>query len=360
MDGNSGEKCDTSFKRVGLSREMNQIPFTSQKSLKRERMIAILSKIALVMFWSFTAWMLLWNVFRVWPGERLWAVALTNYFAPWFMLAMFAIAILMVIFQQKYLFFASLLAAMLIFIRFIPMFFVNSPSMSTGPTYKIMTYNLYKHNSDLEGIVSTIKEEDPDIIGLQELVPDVAARLLEELEERYPYHTLGSDQPVEGQGLMSRYELDQVSSTPDYRFLSAIALLPQGEIAVFNVHAPKITPWRWERAWEDQRSFVQDLFAQTSKIQSPVLIVGDFNTTQLSQNYALLRQEYHDAFADTGNGFGFTYPAREKLGIKLPWALVRIDFIFHNDYLISHETKVLTDSGGSDHRPVISILGIMQ
>jgi len=272
------------------------------------------------------------------------------------MLALVVVSILMFIFQQKTLFLASLLAALLIFIRFVPMFIMNSPSSPTGPTFKIMTFNLYKHNTNLEGIVSTIEEEDPDIIALQELVPNVAERLLTELEERYPYHTLRSDQPVEGQGLMSRYEMHQVSSIPDYRFLSAKVDLPQGEITVFNVHAPKITPWRWEKAWEEQRAFIQDLFAQTSKIQSPVLIVGDFNTTPLSQNYVLLRQEYYDAFADSGNGFGFTYPAREKLGIKLPWPLVRIDFIFHSENLISHETKVLTDAGGSDHRPVVSIL----
>jgi endonuclease/exonuclease/phosphatase family metal-dependent hydrolase len=146
-----------------------------------------------------------------------------------------------------------------------------------------------------------------------------------------------------------------VSDLPDYRFLSAIIQSPQGELKVFNIHAPKVTPFRWKNSWEEQREFIEELLLQTSNISTPVILLGDFNTTSLSKSYDHITEEFHDSFIYTGDGFGFTYPAREKFGIKLPWPLVRIDYIFFNEQLISHETKVIEENGGSDHRPVFSI-----
>ena len=238
------------------------------------------------------------------------------------------------------------------------MVFHSTPTPTPMLTFKVMTFNIYKHNTDLEGIISVIKEADPDILALQELTPTISDGLLRELKESYPYNTLNSDLPVEGQGLLSKYEMMDVSDLPDYRFLSATIQSPQGQLRVFNIHAPKIAPFQWRKGWEEQRDFIEGLLQQTINLSTPVLILGDFNTTTLSKSYAQITEEFRDSFAGTGDGLGFTYPAREKMGIKLPWPLVRIDYIFLNKYVISHETKVILENGGSDHRPVISILSL--
>ena len=52
----------------------------------------------------------------------------------------------------------------------------------------------------------------------------------------------------------------------------------------------------------------------------PVLIAGDTNLPGLSPAFVRLFGEYHDAFAEAGRGFGYTYPAD-----KSPW--MRIDRI---------------------------------
>jgi vancomycin resistance protein VanJ len=289
---------------------------------------------------------------RIWPGEGWWAVALINYFAFWFLLSVLPIIILALVFRQKYLFLVSTLAGLLLSIRIIPMVFHSTPTPTPMLTFKVMTFNIYKHNTDLEGIISVIKEADPDILALQELTPTISDGLLRELKESYPYNTLNSDLPVEGQGLLSKYEMMDVSDLPDYRFLSATIQSPQGQLRVFNIHAPKIAPFQWRKGWEEQRDFIEGLLQQTINLSTPVLILGDFNTTTLSKSYAQITEEFRDSFTGTGAGLGFTYPAREKMGIKLPWPLVRIDYIFLNKYVISHETKVILENGGSDHRPV--------
>jgi len=234
--------------------------------------------------------------------------------------------------------------------------FNSTPNTNPPQPIKVMTFNVYKHNTDLEGLISVIKEADPDILALQELTPTISDALLREFEERYPFHTLNSDLPIDGQGLLSKYEMRVVSDLPDYRFLLAIIQSPQGQLKLFNIHAPKVNPFRWRNSWEEQRDFIDELLLQTINMSTPVILLGDFNTTSLSKSYAQITMDYRDSFTDTGVGFGFTYPAREKFGVKLPWPLVRIDYIFHNRQLISHETKVIEENGGSDHRPIFSIL----
>lgn len=332
------------------------MPITSLPLPAKKRMFSFVTRFSLILFWPYTGWLLLWNLFRIGSGESFWAVTYTNYFAPWLIIGLIPIAILTFIFRQRYLSLSSLVAALLILIRFIPLFFGNPTSAPIGPHLKVMTFNLNKSNTDIEGIISVIRDENPDVVALQELVPFTAERLIKGLESYYPFSTLRTPQPVNGQGLLSRYELQFVSNIPDYRYLSAIVNAPQGQIMVINVHAPKISPSNWKVDWQNQRDFIDDLFDQTSSINGPLLIVGDFNTTYLSENYALIRQEYRDAFEDSGFGFGFTYPAKNNSSDRLLWPLVRIDYIFYNEFVISHETRVFKGSGGSDHHPVASIV----
>lgn len=74
---------------------------------------------------------------------------------------------------------------------------------------------------------------------------------------------------------------------------------------------------------------------------------------------SFIRRHLHDAFLESGWGFCLSYPATLKFGIRLPSRLVRIDHIFHSDHSASRDTRVLKDSGGSDHRPVVRVLNLL-
>jgi vancomycin resistance protein VanJ len=210
---------------------------------------------------------------------------------------------------------------------------------------------------DFGGIVSLIQDQDPDILAFQELTPQFRETALRELEGLYPYHTLSSDKFSMGVGIMSRYKITHITRSSDNRTISANVNSPAGNVFLVNVHAPsKITPFNWSNDWREQREYLENIINQTSPIQEPIILLGDFNITFLSENYSLIRESFQDAFEVSGQGFGFTYPSAEKLGIKLPQALFRIDFIFYNDYLISSETRVIRGESGSDHHPIVSIL----
>jgi vancomycin resistance protein VanJ len=286
-------------------------------------------------------------------------VALVNYFAPWVMLALLPLIALTWLLRQRLLSLAFLAAALLIGVHFVPVFFFKPSAPADGYALKVMTFNVHQRNTDAGTIVELILEEDADVVALQELTPSVSEQLVEALDEHYRYHTLRSNQPVEGQGLLSRYPLEQVSPGPDYRFQSAVVETPAGAVTLLNVHTPSLFPLGWRKDWEQQREFLQGVTAQIAEIEGPLLVVGDFNTTPQSENYALLRRQLRDAFLDSGRGFGFSYPATPKFGIRLPWPLVRIDYIFHSDHLASYDTRALVNSGGSDHRPVVSELRLL-
>ena len=131
---------------------------------------------------------------------------------------------------------------------------------------------------------------------------------------------------------------------------------PEGSISVFNIHSPKLFPFKWKEDWHNQRSFFENLLGELDKADGPIIVLGDFNMTPQSENYTLLTSELFDTFIESGWGFGFSYPARPKLGISLPTPIVRIDYIFISEHFSSVYTQVLKESGDSDHRPVVSDL----
>ena len=88
----------------------------------------------------------------------------------------------------------------------------------------------------------------------------------------------------------------------------------------------------------------------------PVILGGDFNTTHQTQIYRLVNQHLQNAHWEAGWGFGFTFPfpVRRIRGKYPLLPLVRIDHIFYNDYFFAHNAGTLTESGGSDHLPVVA------
>ncbi len=334
-------------------------PLLSMQSIRSQHPVLVLiGRLLQGLLWLVAIWLILWNILRWWPGERWWPVAAVNYFTPWVGLALLPLIALAWLIGQRALSLALLVAALLIGVHLAPHFFLKTPTPTGGHLLKVMTYNVHQRSEAAEPIIARILEEDADIVALQELTPDMSEQMARRLGERYPYHTLQPDQSRWGQGLLSRYPLAQLSKMPNYRYQSAVVETPAGEITVLNIHTPSLYPFDWKEDWERQQAFVQGLADEIATTEGPLVVAGDFNTTPQSENYGMLRDHLRDAFLDSGWGLGFTFPATPKFGIRLPTPLVRIDYIFHSEQFTSQNTRVLKDSGGSDHRPVVSVLSL--
>lgn len=287
-------------------------------------------------------------------------MALVNYFTVWFLLALMPLTIVALLLQDKPLALGLALAALLIAARFAPN--LRSPPAVTAGSHQVsvMTFNVHKRNMNTEAVIDAILSEDADIVALQETTQELSANLSHALADRYPYNTLGGGPFAEGQAMLSRFPLTPLSPSPDYRYQKVRIESPIGAFTVLNVHTPTLFPIGWREDWEQQREFVRVLAQEAVRVTGPLLVMGDFNTTPQSENYGILSQVLKDAFAERGSGFGMTYPASPKLGIRLPWALVRIDYIFCSTQFSPIDVHVIARNGGSDHFPVVGRLDLGQ
>ena len=125
---------------------------------------------------------------------------------------------------------------------------------------------------------------------------------------------------------------------------------PCGPITLINIHAYK---YKWLRRHKQMTALLKEDIA-TEK--DPVILGGDFNTSDQSQTYRLVNKYLNNAHWEAGCGFGFTFPSsssRLKRKYSVP-PLIRIDHIFYSSHFIPRSARTLRESGGSDHLPVVA------
>jgi endonuclease/exonuclease/phosphatase (EEP) superfamily protein YafD len=125
---------------------------------------------------------------------------------------------------------------------------------------------------------------------------------------------------------------------------------PTGPITVINIH-PDFR--NWQRRYQQMTRLVQEDIVPAD---GPIILGGDFNTTDQTQIYRMVNQQMKNAHWEAGWGFGFTFPChvreiRDKFSLP---QLVRIDHIFYNDHFFARKGGTFSESGGSDHLPVFA------
>jgi endonuclease/exonuclease/phosphatase (EEP) superfamily protein YafD len=159
------------------------------------------------------------------------------------------------------------------------------------------------------------------------------------------------------QGIISRFPLTPVELAYDKgRTQKVIAATPAGPIAVWNVHPN--TPLPWLRQYRQISALAEDIAA----VDGPLIVGGDFNTTDQSETYHLVNQYLHNAHWEAGWGFGFSFPAHQPHFRDIPilTPVIRIDHIFYSSHFFAQNARTLSDSGGSDHFPVTAKLSLVR
>ena len=114
----------------------------------------------------------------------------------------------------------------------------------------------------------------------------------------------------------------------------------------------------YQQHYPNPAAEIQDLVQRLQKETQPVIVAGDFNMTDQSQDYNYLQTVVQDSFQISGRGFGFTWPHGWELSFMIknsPWKLnypiFRIDYIWYSKHWGSRSTKILPTTG-SEHLPV--------
>jgi len=318
------------------------------------------------------SWFLLYIVF----GDGSGFLGLANAIALYFFLPLPLVALIAVIRNSKQLYW-PIVAGILIFVwLWGPLFTTTELVDSNGPRLRVMSFNVLGRSGSHEPILDSILAEDADVLLLQEVTSSTASILSGRLAEDYPYQILRAGAQASGMGVLSRYPIKEmdISIAGNWNGRPQVISLDWmgQEIALVNFHTVSTgSVWpRWvrrtfERREEDLKSLAD--FAEEQSKSGPVIVAGDANATHLNEAYKFLANVLQDTWMESGSGIGNTFPgpvtddssfARISL-FRIPYWLVRIDYIFASAHWQSEATWLAEFNGGSDHRGVVSELVLL-
>jgi endonuclease/exonuclease/phosphatase family metal-dependent hydrolase len=228
---------------------------------------------------------------------------------------------------------------------------------------RVVSYNI-RHGRgnddvvDLERTARVLRALEPDVVGLQEVderakrsggVPQ-AVRLGELLGMHHAFGRFMDYQGgAYGLAILSRHPIvgSREVALPEGNeprvALSVETRLPDGSrVTIVNVH------FDWVK--DDGFRFAQakTLATYLDALETPVILLGDFNDVPESRTLGLFRSRFGEAAKPTGDRFTFpaTDPRRE------------IDYIFFSPITAwkVREARVIDERVASDHRPVLAVL----
>ena len=266
---------------------------------------------------------------------------------------------------------------------------------------RVMTYNVNttKNMKDVDGfkkgLIEEIEQHNPDVLCLQDLVPEVFKQVQTSLDslfgyadsmklKRETYHcVIYSKKPIRN---YSRYKCISEIDTIGYTSLI------KGEVGQIKRHMPlysaeiEVEPSKWitlfcvhlrssaystarrsmdkDASWKDGLPLYFENYKIGQKIRNweadnlrlyldsleaadmPIIIAGDFNDWSGSYCMNTIRDgKYKDAWWEGGFGFGITYDG---------WHLkLRLDHILYSHHF-KLENVYVEKSKFSDHRPLIA------
>lgn len=239
--------------------------------------------------------------------------------------------------------------------------------------FKVMSYNArslgdnrWRKNWDVrDSIINFIRQEDPDILVMQEYTYQARKFLV----RTYPYYT---ETPAEAgktfQAIFSKFPLISggMVEFPDSRNNTLFADIALGAdtIRVYNVHLQSYgigsrrfllrgygTRFlaRLSAVSEFHREQAALIRAHLAQSPHPVLLCGDFNSPPFSHTYRQLKQGFQDTFAERGEGLGTTYSLK-----GIPY---RIDYILADSsfQVTAHRNYSVRLS---DHFPLMATLAL--
>ena len=241
-------------------------------------------------------------------------------------------------------------------------------------TLRVMTWNIKYGSYELAPLIAEISHNAPDVVLFQDAVGSLSG----------PLGNYFKDWQVRSHGqfvIASRHPLSEaeVHELPGngQEYLRCQLYLGASVVTLYDVHfktprrslnafrAARKEPWDLPRAIQVFDHNVTTRLIQAISVcaglnreSGPVILAGDLNSPDASLACATLRDAgLHDAFAQRGRGYGFTY-GHFLFKHRLPWLKIswmRIDHIMMDRHFRTERCWAGTGQA-SDHRPVIADL----
>lgn len=313
-----------------------------------------------------TVYLLLRLVF----GGGPWWLALLNNFAPYFFVPLVLLTPWALLARLHPRFVVLPLILLLIgLVWFGPRFAPRPQAAPAEKTFKVISLNVWGRNRQLDLTEAWLREQNADVVLMQEAYHDMAARL----SDLYPYALPDASQTErQDRQILSRYPL--FGSDSDDGYMRAEIGVNGTQVAVYNVHFsipftdqphyglhalpyPLSMLVRYNESSRNEQ--IRALLARLQGEEIPLAVVGgDFNTSDNSAIYPVIAAQLTDSYREMTAGLGATFP----VGARLPFALpippfMRIDYLWHTDALRAIDVRIGPEVG-SDHRPLVAVLAL--
>lgn len=318
----------------------------------RRRLAQFISRLALVAIAA------VWCIQVVW-GESTWLTAAVTFAPPIIYLASLTIALVfaLLVRDRRAVWISAISLALALATVARPSLHIHRGPTRTMDSIRVVTWNVHGQLHEVPAIRSRLQSLAPDIVCLQEANHEDFRNCLPEAEMARGGEVMTL---VNGELVSSRRIRDD-DDRPWFRSpLETRVALPQGELAVLNVHlysyqlgAALRTRSRTkaqqlaEEAIGLREGEADHVFRWIEETAGPAIVAGDFNTPPRGRLYGSFAELLTDTFAAAGNGFGWTFPHQRPL--------IRIDYVWASETLEPLDCKTLP-VGPSDHRPVVSDL----
>ncbi|WP_027835482.1 endonuclease/exonuclease/phosphatase family protein [Maritalea myrionectae] len=228
----------------------------------------------------------------------------------------------------------------------------TEPELEASETQRLMTFNIYAKNDDLNALALSVLEVDPDIVVFQEFWRWHRAGLEERLRENYPFalHCQGGRR-----SFVALYAKMPFAPQPGNNCVDSLAADQRTSIISVNFPATEqhdsfsivTTHLDWPIPTDRQHGQMNALIDAIQQVDGPLLVAGDFNSTPYS--YALKNLVKRAGLKRIAKGIP-TWPAPPTYPFKMP-AWLQLDQIMSRGEIIATPAKK-GPSGGSDHYPL--------
>jgi endonuclease/exonuclease/phosphatase (EEP) superfamily protein YafD len=246
-------------------------------------------------------------------------------------------------------------------VRFVPAWVPAGSQIASGggPEIGVITWNAEGETPDPGAVVAALQDARPGIIAIEELGRHSSAAIAADpaLFQRFPYRVLSPEDTSLGIGLLSSHPFigaPTVSADPPLiqarldagngRGLNVVVAHPQpGTLRTFGP-----LPADFDTSVRDTEiARIRSVVESLQSAGQPILLLGDFNTTDREPIYAELSSGMADLQRAVGWGPGSTW--RLDAVKWLPFGLLRIDMVFAGNGVVPESITPDCTPRGSDH-----------
>jgi len=330
-----------------------------------------LKRACLIIGWLYAGLIIIWFILQVWIGDGVWWLALGGSFTPLLFLPLIVLLPTCLICRWRPFWLSVVPPVAIFLILYGTLFLPRLRPASVEAPMVVMTFNIWGYSESVETARAIVYDEVPDVLALQELSPEMATVVVEELGDIYPYRefVFGTD-PDSGVGVLSHYPVQQVASqVSGWRVQALRVVVGERSFTLYNIHPAVSNVLAYledgdslaegmEASWREREAQIRELVADIESRDEPVIVAGDLNSTDQSTVYRLLDGELSDAHRVSGWGLGHTFPAYggSWRGIPIIARQMRIDMVFYSDEFVALSCSVGSAHGESDHLPVLAEL----